>query len=201
MDKNSQPRATMADAKEYTQAIAEKYNIFPKLSDADIHKKAEEDIENCMTRACENTSTVDQAREYEKQAQDIARMCNLPIPELSYAKIRTKAKEEMDNCMINARQYTCTVDRARIYEMQAKLLARTYNFPTPELSDDEIRSKAEEEIDDCRMYASQYSTTIDKARYYEKRAQDVARTYGLPIFHLSDIDIEAIRQRETEDRK
>jgi hypothetical protein len=183
------------------QDIARMHKLpIPELSDVEMRSMAQEEIGDCMIHARQYSSTVDQAKQWELHSQDLARRYNLPIPELSDVEIRTKAHKEINNCMIHARQYASTVDGAKQYEKQAQNIARIYNLPIPELSDFEIRSKAQQEIDEYMTHARQYAGTMDRAREYEKAAQTVARTNNLPISKLSDTDIKIIRQREIEDR-
>jgi hypothetical protein len=191
----------MADAREYeTRTVAKKYdNSIPKLSDVEMHKRAEEEIDDCMMRAREYAWTVERATEYEMEAQAIARKYNLHIPKLSNDEIRIKAQEEIDDYMTNAREHTVTVDRARQCEKQAQDMAKMYNLPIPELSDIDIHAKAEEEVEEYMRIARQYSTSVDQARECEKKAQEAAKKYNIHIPVLSDIEIHIKAKWEVEE--
>jgi RNase P subunit RPR2 len=164
----------------------------------EIHTKVQKEIDDCMTSAREYAVTIDQARQYEKQAQDIARIYNLPIPELSDNDIYIKAEEEMEEYIRIARQYSTNVGQAKEYEKRAQNIAKKYNILIPEFSDIEIHIKAKVEVENYMRKAYYDTFTMDEARYYEKKAQDIAKTHDLPIPELSNHDIEILRQRETE---
>ena len=169
-----------------------------QLTFTEIYTKVQKEIDDCMINAREYTVTIDRARQYEKQAQDIARMYNLPIPELSDIDIYIKAEEEVEEYIRIARQYSIDVGQAKEYEKRAQNVAKKYNILVPEFSDIEIHIKAKVEVKDYMRKAYYDTFTMDEARYYEKKAQDIAKTHDLPIPELSIYDIEILRQRETE---
>jgi RNase P subunit RPR2 len=190
----------MNNAREYEEespAQAERYDIsITELSDTKIHVMAQEEVNELMRKAREYTWTVDHAREYEKDAQDMAKKYNLSIPKLSDDEIRTKAQEEINHIMVIAGDDWFDVDMAIYCEKKAQAVAKKYKLPIPKLTRNELQIKAKWQIQDHMMRACQYAVTVKEARKYEKAAQAMAKKYKLSIPKFSDIDIDIIKQRE-----
>jgi hypothetical protein len=192
----SQTTPTIADIKEYekeSQAEAKRCDI---LCNVKICVMVQDEIDEYMRKAREDAWTVYHAKEYEKNAQAMARKHNLPIPTLSDVEIHIKAQEEIGHIMTVARDDIFNVDMAIHCEKKAQTVARTYNLPIPKIPDIEIRMKATWQIQDCMMRACQYAVTVDGAREYEKEAQAMAKKYNISTPKFSDIDIDIIKQRE-----
>ena len=190
----------MNNAREYEEespAEAERYDIpITELSNTKIHIMAQEEIDELMRKAREYTWTVDHAREYEKDAQGIAKKYNLSIPKLSNDEICTKAQEEINHIMAIASDDSFDVDMAIYFQKKAQAVAKQYELPIPELPHNELQIKAKWQTLDYMMRACQYAVTIKEARKYEKVAQAMAKKYKLPIPKFGDIDIDIIKQRE-----
>jgi hypothetical protein len=118
--------------------------------------------------------------------------------ENSNTDIIAKAILDRDHYMALARQSTTSVATARHYEEEAQAVATEFGIPIPELSDAEMFAKAIQEIDGHMGIARQGTFTVATARYYEKKAQAVAKEFGIPIPELSDAEMhaKAIQERD-----
>jgi hypothetical protein len=159
-----------------------------------------------MLSAREHESTLSQAKQYERQAQAVASIYNLPIPQLSEAEILPKAKWAAENYMRTAHLWAHKsltgpgTDRAKCFmEMEdsiemAQNLETKYKFTLPRPRND-IRTRVKLEIDEL-MARARKSHSLRRARYYEKMAQNLANRHDEPVPGLSDIDKKLIKKKE-----
>jgi hypothetical protein len=206
MSRTLEITCTMEQARESEHeapAMAREHDLhIPKLSYVEIRIKAEAEMNDYMLSARQDASTLFQARQYEKQAQAVARTYNLPIPQLSEAEKRTKAERVVEQHMESAQQWAAREEIAKKGVKNcmeaAQNVARKYNLPIPKLSDPDTRIKVKEKVGFLMMRARQHANTMDRARYYENKAQVLAKEHGVPVPKLSDTDIKLIKQREAD---
>lgn len=199
MDRARQAVQTVAAARKYerkAKAVAKTYGLaIPNLSQADIRAKATQERDIWMEKARHSVITVADAREFEKEAQHVAKTYDLSIPNLSDAEIRKKATKERDFNLQKARHVADTVVEAREYEKKAQVVAKANDIPILELSDADIREKATQERDHY-WGSARKALTMVQAREYEKKAQIVAKAYNIAILEFSDADIRAKATQE-----
>lgn len=71
----------------------------------------------------------------------------------------------------------------------------TQKLSIPEFSDVEIRVRAENGIDNYMQWARN-TNGVGYARYYETRAQAVAKNHDIPIPKLSDVELRVVARKE-----
>jgi hypothetical protein len=85
--------------------------------------------------------------------------------------------------MDKTNQTTTTMANKKEYEKGGQAGANKYDIPTL----DSIT--AQKVLEEYMSQARDFLSDLDQAKYYEKEAQTLARSYNLPVPELSDIEI------------
>jgi hypothetical protein len=215
MDKTSQPALIVADAGEYEKEPIkaeiplqrqrlerslgeqiEERRIYAKKSVQNSESLTDFEVSEILSRTL-NFGRPSVANEAEQAVGDdtsAKATDGLFTPDVSDVQTGVKPEEEIDLWMGWARTES-NLNNARYYLARAGAVAKKYNLPIPELSDDEVRVSAKLQRD-YKMKCALDSLSVEIAIAREREAQDMAKKWDIPTTELSYAEIKQLRQRE-----